>query len=402
MKTTTITRKLMSGAFALMSVVSMSSCQGLVDAVLGHEDNASSGTTTPTTVPGIPSDASAKPNPTLPGSPNTTIPNPGSEVVTKSGQTVVNFNLTGILDPTQAGGWLKLYGTGSNIQNVWMSIDGNAKGIAVINTIDQSTVTSAVDLVFLVDNSGSMSEEANAVADGIIDWSKKLSNTLDMRFGCVGYWGPITGGINMTTIDKFVDFLNYNNSKGTSRTTHFAEDGTDWSTLKPAYSPTSSMDENGVAALRLADENFKFRSGANRVYVNFTDEPIYPQGEAKWSTDYVKEPANWPTTKGTIHTVFSDEYYKNWSDDRWTPLYEEKPWLLSEYTGGTTKFAPSDFSGVTLDDLPITGALMNSYVISVTNVTSLFDGKEHIVKITILNADGSIRAEKEFTMIFKK
>ena len=392
--------RLASGVIALTTVMTMSSCSGLVDAVFGFEDNSSGSTVTPSTVPGIPSDASATPNPTLPQAPNTTIPNPGNEVVTQSGQTVVNFNLTGIVDPTSAGGWLKLYGTGSSIQNVWLSIDGNKKGIAVINTIDQSTVTSAVDLVFLVDNSGSMDEEADAVANSILAWSTKLSKTLDMRFGCVGYWGPITGGINMTTVDKFEEFLNFNNYTGTSRTEHFAEDGTDWTTLAPAYSPTSYMDENGVAALRLADENFNFRSGANRVYVNFTDEPIYPQGQAKWSTDYVKDPSNWPATKGTIHTVISDPWLETYTG--WTPLYEECPWLPSDYTGGTTKFAPYDFSGVTLDDLPVTGALMNSYVISVTNVTSLFDGQTHIVKITILNADGSIRAEKEFPVVFTK
>lgn len=400
MRKHSIISKLLSGVMVLTAVVTMSSCSGFIDAVLGTSDNPSGSTVTPSTVPGIPSDASATPNPTLPSAPNTTIPNPGNEVVTQSGQTVVKFNLTGIVDPTEVGGWLKLYGTGSSIQNVWLSIDGNAKGIAVVNTIDQSTVSSAVDLVFLVDNSGSMGQEADAVANGILAWSKKLSQTLDMRFGCVGYWGPITGGINMTTVDKFESFLNYNNYTGTDRTEHFADDGTDWTTLAPAYSPTSSMDENGVAALRLADENFKFRAGANRVYVNFTDEPIYPQGQEKWSTDYVKDIANWPASKGTIHTVFSEPWYENWTG--WTHLYEECPWLLSEYTGGSTKFAPSSFSGVTLDDLPITGALMNSYVISVTNVTSLFDGQEHTVKITILNADKTIRAEKEFTVVFTK
>ena len=399
MKKLSITSKLMSGAFALMTIMSMSSCSGLVDAILGTEDNPSGGSTKPSTVPGIPSDASATPNPTLPQAPNTTIPNPGNEVVTQSGQTVVKFNLTGIVDPTEVGGWLKLYGTGSSIQNVWLSIDGNAKGIAVINTIDQSTVTSAVDLVFLVDNSGSMGEEADAVANSIIDWSTKLSKTLDMKFACVGYdEGYISGAFDFDKVDKLSEWLNQ--STGTSRTHGFVSSKTDLATLAQNSYQAGGWAENGVTALRMADENFDFRTGANRVYVNFTDEPNQPRGEAKWSTDYVKDPSNWPATKGTIHTVFSDPWYTD--SYNWTPLNEEKPWLLSEYTGGTTKFASSDFSGVTLDDLPITGALMNSYVISVTNVTSLFDGKEHIVKITILNADGTIRAEKEFPVVFTK
>jgi len=401
MKRTFISKLVMS-VITLTTVMAITSCQGLVDAVFGVEDTPSSGSNTPSTVAGIPSDNSATTNPTLPEAANATLPNLNYTVSTVSGQSVINFSLTGILDPNETAEWIRLYGTGLSNQNVWLSIDGKAKGINVVNTIDESTQVSAVDLVFLVDNSGSMDDEANTLADGIIDWSKKLSATLDMRFGCVGYWGPISGGINMTDIDNFVDFLNYNSYTGTRRTEHFAEDGTDWATLKANYSPTSNMDENGVAALRLADENFKFRSGANRVYVNFTDEPIYPQGEAKWSTDYVKDPTNWPATKGTIHTVFSEDYYVNWPDDRWTPLYEECPWKLSDYTGGTKKFAKSDFSDVTLDDLPITGALQNSYVISLSNVENLFDGLPHTIKITILSPNGTIRAEKEYSVIFTK
>lgn len=394
---------MMSGAFALATMMSMSSCSGLVDAIFGVEDNPSSSTpaTTPT-VPGIPSDDSATPNPTLSLDPNTTIPNPGSEVVTQSGQTVIKFNLTGIVDPTEVGGWLKLYGTGSSIQNVWMEIDGNAKGIAVINTIDESTVTSAVDLVFLVDNSGSMGQEADAVANGIDAWAQKLSNTLDMRFGCVGYDGRLTGALNITTADELSNFLAQ--GYGTSRTYHFGgADAEDLQTAASSYH--NNWNECGVAALRYATDLFNFRTGANRVFVNFTDEPNQPNNQEKWSVEWVNPVnGNWKPAMGTIHTVFSDEYDAAYSetDSRWTPLIDECPWLLSTYTGGTKKFAPSSFSGVTLDDLPITGALMNSYVISVTNVTSLFDGQEHTVKITILNADGSIRAEKEFKMIFTK
>lgn len=379
---------------ALFAVASMfTSCE-----FGGNDDNP-----TPVTpgVPSIPNDNLATPSPVLPSPANTVIPNLNYSVETESGQTVIRFDLTGIQDPNETSEWLRLYGTTLTEQNVWLEIDGTAKGFTVKNTIDETQgQVSAVDLVFLVDNSGSMDEEADAVADGIIDWSNKLSKTLDIQFGCVGYWGPITGGINMTTIENFEAFLNDNNRKGTSRTEHFAEDGTDWETLAPAYSPTRYMDENGVAALRLADENFTFRKGANRVYVNFTDEPIFPQGQEKWSTNYVKDPANWPTTKGTIHTVFSEDtiYYTN----SWRDLYEERPWMLSDYTGGTTIFAPWNFEGVTLDDLPVTGALQNSYYIRITNVENLFDGQPHTVKITILSPNGTIRAEREFVITFTK
>ena len=76
--------------------------------------------------------------------------------------------------------------------------------------------------------------------------------------------------------------------------------------------------------------------------------------------------------------------------------------MLSEYTGGTSIFTDPYFTDVTLDDLPITGALQNSYYMRLTNVDNLFDGNPHTVKITILTPDGKVRAEREYTLIFEK
>ena len=126
MKKNSITSKLMSGAFALMTIMSMSSCSGLVDAVFGIEDNPSGGTTKPTTVPGIPSDASATANPTLPAEANTVIPNISYSVSSVSGATVVRFDMTGIQDPADPTKWVTLSGTGESDENIWVSIDGKA------------------------------------------------------------------------------------------------------------------------------------------------------------------------------------------------------------------------------------------------------------------------------------
>ena len=73
---------------------------------------------------------------------------------------------------------------------------------------------------------------------------------------------------------------------------------------------------------------------------------------------------------------------------------------ISEYTGGTVLYASSDFSGVTLTSLPVTGAMQNSYVIRFTNVGEFMDGQAHEVRITILSADGRTRAERTFYIVF--
>ena len=363
------------------------------------EDNGSTGVIT---VPGIPADTEADPNPTLPDAPNTNVANINYVVETASnGNKVIRFDLTGIQSPENPTEWLRLYGTNTSEQNIWISIDDLPKGFTIENTIDSEEQVSAVDLVFLVDNSGSMGEEADAVAKEILDWSKMLSKTLDMRFGCVGYDynGEVNGAINMCGINEIDAFLNRSGKYGIDRTMGF--EGPDKDVLAKEYARyrtgTWTADECGVSSLRYADDLFNFRKNTNRVYVNFTDEPNYPQGHEPMSTQWVKDPNNWPTTKGTIHTVYSSTYV-NWTE---RPLWEEYPWNLSAYTGGTEIKTNSSFSGVSLSTLPVTGALQNSYIIKFTNVESLFDGQPHKIKITILSPNGTVRAEKEYVVTFK-
>ena len=318
------------------------------------EDNGSTGVIT---VPGIPADTEADPNPTLPDAPNTNVANINYVVETASnGNKVIRFDLTGIQSPENPTEWLRLYGTNTSEQNIWISIDDLPKGFTIENTIDSEEQVSAVDLVFLVDNSGSMGEEADAVAKEILDWSKMLSKTLDMRFGCVGYdyGGEVNGAINMCGINEIDAFLNRSGKYGIDRTMGF--EGPDKDVLAKEYARYSTgtwyADECGVSSLRYADDLFNFRKNTNRVYVNFTDEPNYPQGHEPMSTQWVKDPNNWPTTKGTIHTIYSSTYV-NWTE---RPLWEEYPWNLSAYTGGTEIKTNSSFSGVALSPLPRTGA----------------------------------------------
>lgn len=347
---------------------------------------------------GIPSDKLATPNPEI-NNPNANIPNFNYIVEEENGQTIIRLDMTGVQDPNTKE-WLSLIGTGGNgtgEQNIWVSVDGKPKGILVTKASDDENSTSnAVDLVFLVDNSGSMSEEADAIARDIVAWAKTLAaSNLDVRFGCVGYDGNITGALNITDVNSLSEFLNY--SSGTRRTAHFG--GPDASVLhsaKTRYDVSSNVDECGVAALRFAANLFSFRRGANRIYVNFTDEPNFPQGKNDWSVEFVNNQSNWNTADGTIHTVYSDTY-TNFNE---SPLYKEKPWKLSDYTGGTTIIAPSNFSGVTLSDLPVTGAMLNSYIIRFTNVDEFMDGQPHEVHITVYSKDGKVQADKVFYVVF--
>ncbi len=74
---------------------------------------------------------------------------------------------------------------------------------------------------------------------------------------------------------------------------------------------------------------------------------------------------------------------------------------MSTATGGTVLIVDSSFTGVSLNDLPVTGAMQNSYVIRFTNVTEFLDGLPHEVRITIISADGAVKAEQVFYITFE-
>ena len=253
----------------------------------------------------IPEDPNT-PSPDVPD-PNTPIPYPNVQPsVDDWGNYVVTMNLTGIQDPN-SGDWLDLYGTGLSTQNVWVDVDGSPKGILVINLEDNVTRVKN-DIVFTVDNSGSMGAEADAIARDIISWAQMLTNNnLDVKFGVVGYGGYVDGAINITDVTTLSSFLNA--YTGTSRTSHFG--GNDATTLKNyanSYPKTGSYtdtNECGAMAIEFANDYFNFRAGSNRIYVNFTDEPNQPDGNTKYSVEWFKSQQNWPTSNGTVHTVYS-------------------------------------------------------------------------------------------------
>lgn len=341
----------------------------------------------PSSFTGIPSDAVATPAPYIhPNDLNTFIPGFSAVLEKEYDYKSIRLMLTGIQTPDN--NWLKLYGTGDSRQNIWMDIDGTPKGIAISNVEPDEADKPLIDLIFLVDNSGSMSEEADAVAREIIEWSKLLAQKVDIRFGCVGYSvnGRVNGALNVTNVNALSSYLN--RSTGTGRTVGFS--GSDASKLKNAAGSYISTDECGVLALRFADEHFSFRSGANRIYVNFTDEPNFPNKQSRWSVEYVKNQQNWNVSQGTIHTVYSGS-----TNYQWKINVQEDPRMLSQYTGGTTIIAPSSFAGVTLESLPVTGAVTNSFVLRFNVTEGLLIGT-HRVQMTILSTDGKVKANRVF------
>lgn len=391
MEMKTLAMRGVTGIFLLSSVVVATSCLDDEEKTIALETSSS--------VAGIPDDSEASANPVI-VTPTTNIPNIQTTLETIDGYPVVRIDMTGVQSSSSSGSnssqWMRLYGTGLSNQNVWVEVDDVPKGITVVNTEDETGTTVKTDIVFAVDNSGSMSQEADAIARDIISWSEELLNSgLDAKFGVVGYEGPITGAMNLTDATSLSTYLN-GNGTGTSRTYHFG--GSDAETLQTSASSytVGGWYECGAAAIQYADANFAFRANANRVYVNFTDEPNQPNGKSRFSVKFFESQTNWPASKGTVHTVYSASRFET---NTWNQ--NEQPWLISDYTGGTYLFATSSFTGITLSSLPVTGAMQHSYVIKFTNIDELLDGNAHKVHITVKSEDGSTAADKIFYVIFQ-
>ena len=345
----------------------------------------------------IPSDEEATPNPDV-EDPNVSIPN----IITDVQDKIIRIDMSGILLPKPEGNpnaphaYLRLYGTGEQEQNVWLSVDDVPKGVHVYNNIDGAQGGEILnDVVFLIDNSGSMDAEADALARDIVDWAEKLNKSLNVRFAIVGYDGRILGAINFTDSKAISAYLN--RTTGVGRTKGFV--GEDAATLeskaKPYSSIASSAKESPMIALHYANDVLAFRENANRVYINFTDEPNATYGDPRYSVEYLASQENWKPENGTIHTVYSA------AKDKYT--YNETSqcsWLMSEYTGGTVMFVDENFTGVTLDNLPVTGAMTHSYVLKFTNISEFLDGQVHDVKVTVLSVDHQVRAERGFHLNF--
>lgn len=294
-----------------------------------------------------------------------------------SGQRV-KVNLLGLIDPTTNQPLLVNYDA-SNPQNstIFLQEDGVVKGLKVTK-VGAGNILKA-DVVFLVDNSGSMDDEADSIAASIINFANFLqSSGLDVTFAVVGYDSYVNGGINFTTAQNLSTFLN--RSTGTYRTYQFS--GADSAALANRSNAFgNTYGENGVLAAIFADSVYSWRAGAQRVFINFTDEPTQSDG-ITWNNAMG---CALLSGKATVHTVFSEDsssYSSYWSNT------DERPWELSKCTGGTIKFIPNNANGLNLKDLPVSGALANSYLVEYISSKT---GMAHTVKITVYtsSADGT-------------
>lgn len=144
-----------------------------------------------------------------------------SQVAGNPGRIQVNF--LGLIDPT-TGATINLVAN----ETIFIA-DGDSRDQKGLKITQGSGNSLPVDIVFVIDNSGSMGEEADKVAEKIKDFAAKLvASGVDAKFAVVGFNGGITGALDFTDVAGIETYLN--RDKGTMRTGGF--EGPNADTLK--------------------------------------------------------------------------------------------------------------------------------------------------------------------------
>jgi len=310
---------------------------------------------------------------------------------TSTGGTV-RVTLLGLIDPVTQ----QPIGFKAN-ETVFLAEDGVVKSLRVTQSDKNNNLP--FDLTFVVDNSGSMGEEADGVANKIVEFVNVVAASgADLRVAVVGYDGYVTGAINFTDAASIDAYLKRPDMTGTSRTTGFG--GADAETLQQKANDQQSAgeasgSENGIVAIKFAEANLGFRPNAQRIFVNFTDEPTQPNNNTAIATKTLC--ARWKPQNGTIHTVWSgSESLAPDGGATWTENQDENPADLSACTpGGVVKTIKPDATDLDLTTLPMTDALRSSALVE-------FNSKDpnvpHNVTIVVKNGTTS-DGKTEFTNV---
>ena len=305
----------------------------------------------------------------------------------------VRVSLLGLIDPvTQQPIEFKANET------VFLAEDGVVKSIRVTQSAKDNKLP--FDLTFVVDNSGSMGEEADGIANKIVEFVNVVASSgADLRVAVVGYDGHVTGAINFTDAASIDAYLRRDGLTGTSRTEGFA--GADAATLEQkanehAAAPgETSGSENGIVAIKFAESNLAFRPDAQRIFVNFTDEPTQPGGQTAIATKTLC--ARWKPQNGTIHTVWSgSDSLAPDGGATWVENQDENPADLSACTpGGVVKSVKPDATDLDLTTLPMTNALRSSALVEFSSKDA---SAPHNVTIVVKNGTTS-DGKTEFTNV---
>ncbi|MEK6607842.1 MAG: vWA domain-containing protein [Myxococcota bacterium] len=184
------------------------------------------------------------------------------------------MNLNAIIDPCTGEPILDFVPATEKGGDFYVVEDGVVKGLKLVpaSEIDGAV---ALDLVFVIDTTGSMSGAIDGIKQSVNQFATFLADqNLDLRLGAIPY-GDLAPLVATKTQAAFQDL-----------TEDFGKDGTAFNTfidgLAACYLGDCGGDlpENGLDAVMYAQESFAWRGGASRVYVLITDITLHQDADA--------------------------------------------------------------------------------------------------------------------------
>jgi pimeloyl-ACP methyl ester carboxylesterase len=243
-------------------------------------------------------------------------------------------------------------------------------------TTDEGNI--GVDIVFIQDLSGSMSDAIDGVRSSAISFAADLqARGLNVQVGSVGFSGP--GSIITHPGEGQCEAIGpvHNLSSPASFVSH-VEDA--WYAYDGCDSP-----ENGLEAIEYAHRNMAWRTGAARAYILITDVSLHHAGTScngggPCTDQTIASIVSLVGGSSTIHAIAPASAYER--------TYEggADPWLLATGTGGSRLVLPA--SGyVDLNELGITEAIAEVVRLTFTSTTSTRGAHRLRIRVTV---DGKV------------
>jgi len=239
----------------------------------------------------------------------------------------------------------------------------------LISLNEASSTVSKVDIAFILDVTGSMSEEIGGVRNSVISLAEELgSSGFDVRFAAVPFRDDVVTPVFdfSDDVEEFREFISTLSASG----------GGDW--------PEDDLD-----AIAYAYDNLSFEEGAQKVFILLTDAPAHERGDGTPYASYTLDelvahlrgevPVHVVGPAGLTQNV---NYLERKPDN--SPYFVENQMMyvnvsqIAERTGGIFMTMPAD-GNVDLTALPIIELITNAF--SIEYKIGTISKEEHRLKI---------------------
>ena len=221
------------------------------------------------------------------------------------------------------------------------------------------------DIVFVIDDTGSMGGEIDDVRDNVISFVDALS-TSDVNFnlGLITYKDDVTirqEGTLTSDAEEFQELI------GSLR----AAGGNDFP-------------ENGLGAIQTALSSYSFRPGSQKIFVLFTDATSHTADDTRSGV----EPQ--PIPLGELASRLQDAGVTTYAAAIDDPVYRGVG-SITEATDGRYFSVRDPIDGI-LDD--IGGSVSNTYVVRYRASNESRDGTERVVRLEVADGSGNTASDE--------